>query len=176
MMKAEQSHQRQESATFQSFLRAQQEAEELRFKALHEQNQENNKMFLQLIGNVMHAMSSQTSYPPPSNWMSLQPQTAYSMPLLPTQHAMPQQSMAHLPTQSAMLSPPFLRMPQFMPTPPAIPTPSAMPTTATRSPPSVSTLLPTSTPSVNRELEWQQPIPLTITVEEENDGPSISFS
>ncbi|XP_074521445.1 uncharacterized protein LOC141798294 [Halichoeres trimaculatus] len=162
MIEAEQSHLRHETATFESFLRVQQEAEERRFKALQEQNRENNRMFMQLIGSVMNAVSSQTSRPPQPDWMSLQPQTAYSMP--------------HLPTQSAMFSPPFIRTPLFMPTPPAIQTPSAIPSTPSSSPSSLSTASPRSTPSVNQEPECQQPIPLTVTLEEKNAGPTISFS
>uniref|UniRef100_UPI003AAE612A uncharacterized protein n=1 Tax=Centroberyx gerrardi TaxID=166262 RepID=UPI003AAE612A len=46
MMEAEHSHHQQESATFESFLQAQQEAEERRFKALQVQNQENNRTIM----------------------------------------------------------------------------------------------------------------------------------
>ncbi|XP_034060397.1 uncharacterized protein LOC117538637 [Gymnodraco acuticeps] len=89
LMEAEQTHQRQESAHFETFLRAQQEAEERRFKALQKQSQKNNRMFMQLIGNVISTMSCQTSQTHMPNWMSMQGHTAYigySMPLMPTQH------------------------------------------------------------------------------------------
>ncbi|KAL3060772.1 hypothetical protein OYC64_015171 [Pagothenia borchgrevinki] len=163
LMEAEQSHQRQESANFETFLRAQQEAEEWRFKALQEQSQENNRMFMQLIGNVISTMSCQTSLTPMPNWMSMQGHTAYSMPLMPTQHAMPPNVMPH---NSSMLTPPFIHNPLFRPSPPSMPTPSAMPTaTSTHSP-----------PPVNQEPDCQQIIPLTITVEEGNDVPKMSFN
>ncbi|KAI4826905.1 hypothetical protein KUCAC02_030335 [Chaenocephalus aceratus] len=169
-MEAEQSHQRQESANFETFLRAQQEAEERRFKAMQEQSQENNRMFMQLIGNVISTMSCPTSQPHMPNWM--QGHTAYSMPLMPTQHAMAPMPTQHaippnvMPHNSSMLIPPFIHNPLFRPSPPSIPAPSAMPT-------AISTH---SSPPVNQEPDCQHIIPLTITVVEGNDVPKMSFN
>ncbi|KAI4803414.1 hypothetical protein KUCAC02_006963 [Chaenocephalus aceratus] len=161
LMEAEQSHQRQESAHFETFLRAQQEAEERRFKALQEQSQENNRMFMQLIGNVISTMACPTSQPHMPNWM--QGHTAYSMPPMPTQHAIPPNSMPH---NSSMLIPPFIHNPLFRPSPPSIPSPSAMPTATSTH----------SSPPVNQEPDCHHIIPLTITVEEGNDVPKMSFN
>ncbi|XP_061600724.1 uncharacterized protein LOC133463277 isoform X2 [Cololabis saira] len=64
MDEADQKRNEEDKATFENFIRVQQEAEACRFKAIQDQQQTNNQVFLHMMGTFAKALLSKSQKPP----------------------------------------------------------------------------------------------------------------
>ncbi|KAM6943609.1 uncharacterized protein FYW49_006435 [Xenentodon cancila] len=64
MDEADRKRYEEDKATFENFIRMQQEAEECRFKAIQDQQQANNQVFLHMMGTFARALLSKSHKPP----------------------------------------------------------------------------------------------------------------